>query len=331
MDDVPDHASISVTSVSLSFGRIRAIDNLSLFANPGRITVLLGPNGAGKTTAIRLITGALTPSAGSVLVLGRDPIGPDGEYVRSSCGVVSAKPSLYDRLNGYDNLLYAADLYGVGKSVNVDSRIRSAAAQFGIEHALDNRVGGYSTGMKTRLALARSILHAPELLLLDEPTSGLDPESAQAVLELIRTMTDNGQTVLMCTHLLSEAEGLADEIIMIEAGTTLIAGQPSEISKRYWPDVEVSFSATDGSQLDFLATMADVKRYERAENTAKVTLSKADVVPTLVAEAVKRGASLTAVRPFEPSLEDLYFAIRKEAAGISAESVPTRTLTGASE
>ena len=103
------------------------------------------------------------------------------------------------------------------------TRIRAAAGRFGIVDALDQQVGGYSTGMKTRLALARSVLHDPELLLFDEPTSGLDPESSHAVLDLIREMTGEGRTVVMCTHLLIEAEGLADQIIVLEAGTDLLA------------------------------------------------------------------------------------------------------------
>ncbi len=315
------HPTIDLQTVSLSFDSIRAIDDLNLAAHPGEITVLLGPNGAGKTTAIRLITGALTPLSGTVTVLGHAPDGPGGEYIRASCGVVSAKPSLYDRLSGYDNLLYAAKLYGIDTSVDVGQKIRSCAARFGISEALEQRVGGYSTGMKTRLALARSILHDPQLLLLDEPTSGLDPESAQAVLELIRTMTQSGQTVLMCTHLLSEAEGLADEIIVIEAGTSLIAGKPEQLADRYWPDTEVVFSATDGSKLDILAETVGVKRYSRSEDAAFVIVSDPANIPDLVTTVVRAGAELTAVRPFEPSLEDLYFAIRREtslSSGVTA-------------
>ena len=154
---------------------------------------MLGPNGAGKTTALRLITGALDPDGGAVRVFGLDPGRvADGEAVRARCGVVTAKPSLYDRLSGLDNLRYAAELYGLGRGRPVDRRLRAAAAQFGIDEALDQAVGGYSTGMKTRLALARAVAHDPELLLLDEPTSGLDPESAAAVLELVRAMTGAG-------------------------------------------------------------------------------------------------------------------------------------------
>ncbi|MEE9417633.1 MAG: ABC transporter ATP-binding protein, partial [Acidimicrobiales bacterium] len=219
--------AVAVRNVHRSFGDIKALDDLTIEVPTGRITVLLGPNGAGKTTAIRTITGALAPHSGTINVFGLDPL-TDGETIRSRCGIVSAKPALYDRLSGWDNLDYAAEMYQV--KGDKKSKIREAAARFGIEHALDNQVGGYSTGMKTRLALSRSVLHEPELLLFDEPTSGLDPESAQAVLSLIREMTAGGSTVVMCTHHLAEAEGLADRIIMLEAGSDLISGEPQHLT-----------------------------------------------------------------------------------------------------
>src|SRR6202008_3804201 len=147
----------------------------------------------------------------------------NGEAIRARCGVVAAKPALYDRLTGRDNLRYAAGLYGVaGGWPPTDD----APERFGISGALELRVGGYSTGMKSRLALARAILHDPDLLLLDEPTSGLDPESSHAVLGLIDEMAADGKTVVMCTHLLLEAEGLADQVVMLEQGRDLLAGPP---------------------------------------------------------------------------------------------------------
>ena len=118
--------------------------------------------------------------------------------------------------------------------------------------ALDQQVGGYSTGMKTRLALARSVLHDPELLLFDEPTSGLDPESSHAVLELIREMTAGGRTVVMCTHLLIEGEGLADRIIVLDAGTDLLSGTQDELTRLYWPPNLVHLSAEEPTSLDRL-------------------------------------------------------------------------------
>jgi ABC-2 type transport system ATP-binding protein len=198
-----------LTSVHRRFGTIEALSGLTLRVPTGSITVLLGPNGAGKTTAIRILTGALTAHAGDVRVFGLDPA-DHGEAIRSRCGVVTAKPSLYDRLSGLDNLRYAAQLHGLGRGRPADHRAREAAARFGIDEALALEVGGYSTGMKTRLALARAVLHDPDLLLLDEPTSGLDPESALRVLRLVRSLAAEGKTVVLCTHLLLEAEGLAD-------------------------------------------------------------------------------------------------------------------------
>jgi len=326
---VTQPATISLDNVSRHFGDILALDRAAIVAPPGKITVLLGPNGAGKTTAIRLITGALQANAGTVRVFGVDPTGDEGEDVRRRCGVVTAKPSLYDRLSGMDNLRYAAELFDVGRGAKADERIVEAADQFGIAESLDHQVGGYSTGMKTRLALARAVLHTPDLLLLDEPTSGLDPESAAAVLELIRTMTADGRTVLMCTHLLLEAEGLADRIVVMEAGTTVLSGEPDALSARYWPDRIISITAERGGDLDQLAVHPAVVAFERTDATATITIAgpsptgataagTVDPVPELIAGLVTAGARIQAVEPYRPSLEDLYFAIRRDSSVVGA-------------
>lgn len=272
--------------VRLGFGRTLALDGLDLDAPAGEVTVLLGPNGAGKTTAIRVVTGALRAESGTVRVFGLDPTGADGEEVRRRCGVVAAKPALYDRLSGRDNLKYAAALYGVP-----EDRIAEAAARFDIHDALDLRVGGYSTGMKTRLALSRAILHDPDLLLLDEPTSGLDPESADAVLELIDDLADSGKAVVMCTHLLIEAEGLADRIVMIEAGRALTAGRPDELTLQYWPVPRVDVRVGGG--------------------LARVDLDDLDEIPALVEMLVAGGAAVGSVIPYRPSLAELYRKVRR--------------------
>lgn len=323
-----DELIVNVAGVSRWFGDVQALTNLTIEVPRGSITVLLGPNGAGKTTAIRMITGALDPQQGSVSVFGLDPGGHDGEEVRRRCGVVSAKPSLYDRLNGWDNLRYAAELYDLGRGSSADGRILEAATQFGIEAALDHQVGGYSTGMKTRLALARSVLHQPDLLLLDEPTSGLDPESALAVLELIRDMTGDGRTVLMCTHLLLEAEGLADEVVIMQHGTSLVWGAPSELATHYWPRQVVRISAEDPSTLDGLAAASGVESYERNDRIATLEVGDLGQVPDLVASLVADGARITGVHPFQPTLEDLYFAVRRNQGSTDDEIPPPDGSTG---
>jgi ABC-2 type transport system ATP-binding protein len=302
---------VAMRNVWKRFAGVPALRNLTIIVPQGNITVLLGPNGAGKTTAIRMITGAMTADEGTVVVFGADPE-RDGESVRRRCGVVAAKPALYDRLSGYDNLVYSAELYGLGRRCS--ARIHAAAARFGIDHALDKQVGGYSTGMKTRLALARAVLHEPELLLFDEPTSGLDPESAHAVLQLIRDMTGDGSTVVMCTHHLIEAEGLADQVVMLEDGTDLISGRPAELARRYWPAAEVLIDAEDRSGLDLIAGAVGVTEYGRSDGPARVQLDDLTRVPELVRALTEAGVRITRVAPHEPTLEDLYFAVRREAA-----------------
>ena len=311
----PTEPLIVLDGVVKHFGQNRALDELGLRVPEGKITVLLGPNGAGKTTAIRMITGAFAPDAGLVRVFGLDPQ-VDGDEVRARCGVVSAKPALYDRLSGLDNLRYSAELYGLGRGAGVDARIQEAAGRFGIDAALHDQVGGYSTGMKTRLALSRSVLHEPDLLLYDEPTSGLDPESSHAVLELIHEMTNDGSTVVMCTHLLLEAEGLADQVVVLQDGVDVINGSPDELTRRYWPDAMVRLGADDVAALDDLAQHAGVTGYDRTDQIALVRMDSPDRIPDLVDALSRAGARVTRVEPHEPTLEDLYFAVR-QVAGFS--------------
>ena len=300
-----DPPVVDLRAVRRTFGGQLALDNLTFTASAGTVTVLLGPNGAGKTTAVRMITGALHADAGEVRIFGLDPA-VDGEAVRLRCGVVAAKPALYDRLSGWDNLVYAAELYGLGP----DAPIEDTAARFGIDHALDLRVGGYSTGMKTRLALARAVLHGPELLLLDEPTSGLDPESSRAVLHMIDELAALGRTVVMCTHLLLEAEGLADQVVMMEGGRTLVAGSPDELVRRVWPRPSVLIDAQNRAALDGLALLAGVVAVTPLEGPVLVELDDLSRVPDLVAHLAADGARVTRVTPHEPTLEELYFAVR---------------------
>ena len=303
----PGAGVVELAGVVYRFGSGTGLVDLDLSVPRGSITVMVGPNGAGKTTALRVITGALVPHAGRARVFGLEPSGPDGEQVRRRCGVVAAKPALYDRLTGRDNLRFAAELFGLGD----DAPVEEAAARFGIDHSLDLRVAGYSTGMKTRLALARAVLHSPDLLLLDEPTSGLDPESSHAVLGLVREMAREGATVVMSTHLLLEAEGLADQVVMMEDGAAVMAGSTDELMRRYWPRPVVRFRAEDETGLDALAGMEGVVAYHRNGAGAEVELDELARVPGLIAVLSAAGVRLTAVTPHERSLEELYLRVRQ--------------------
>ena len=305
---MPETPVVQLNGVARAFGRVVAISDLTLSVPGGTVAVLLGPNGAGKTTAVRLITGALRPQKGSVQIFGVDPA-VRGEEVRSRCGVVSAKPALYDRLTGRENLRYAAQLYGVTGEAPVDE----AAERFGISNALDLRVGGYSTGMKSRLALARAILHDPQLLLLDEPTAGLDPEAARAVLALIDWMASTGKTIVMCTHLLLEAQGIADQVVIMDRGNSVVSGSPDELARRYWPPTVV-LDAEDREKL--LAKVEKLKGIVNMEQNGHLVVELDDLgrVPEMVTALTKAGVRLTRVEPRTPNLEELYFVAQQKEA-----------------
>lgn len=306
---------IHLSGVSRSFGNIRAVNDLTIDVPRGSVAVLLGPNGAGKTTTVRLITGSLRPDAGSIDVLGMDPES-DGDEIRRRSGVVPPKPALYDRLTGRHNLEYAAAIW----DAPLDT-IDDAAARFGIEHALHLKVAGYSTGMRTRLALARAVLHDPEILLLDEPTAGLDPESARAVLDLIRELAGTGRTVIMATHLLHEAEGIADQVILMGAGHAQAAGHPVDLAARYMKDPVVIIDAENRDLLKDLDAREGVKG-ATWNGALHVTLESIEVLPDMVADLVRDGIRITRIEPMAATLEHLYFEMQRQLRETTPDSIP---------
>ena len=300
MTETVHDLAIELKAVSRDFGKIRAIDGLDLEVFAGTVAVLIGPNGAGKTTTVRLITGALRAHSGEIRILGMDPV-IEGDEARARCGVVPPKPAMFDQLSGLENLAFAADIFGVGHE-----SIGPAAERFGIDHAMDQKVGGYSTGMRTRLALARAVIHDPDVLLLDEPTAGLDPESSRAVLDLIRELAGRGRTILMCTHLLHEAEGIADQVVLMGKGTALAAGAPEDLAARYVADAVVVIDAENRPALNVTSSHPQV--VDAVWNGAlHVKLSSFDSLPDVVTYLVNAGARLTRVEPQVPTLERLYF------------------------
>lgn len=302
VDTMP--SAIRFGNVSKSFGDVKALNDVTFEAPTGSVTVLLGPNGAGKTTSVRLTTGAMMPDFGGIEVLGLNPL-YKGDEIRARVGVVPPKPAFYDTLTGWENLKFAATIF---ESDEVSAR--SAAERFQIDQALSQDVGGYSTGMRTRLALARAVIHDPEVLMLDEPTAGLDPESARSVLELISEMAGRGRTIVMCTHLLHEAEGIADQVVLMDEGAVRAAGDPIALARRYMADPIMVVDAEDRSTLTIIEQFEGVLG-TRWDGSLHVTMDREDRVADIVVELVKRGVRLTRVEPLTPTLEDLYFEMQR--------------------
>jgi ABC-2 type transport system ATP-binding protein len=213
-------------------GRIpfTAVNGVNLRVPAGEVLAILGPNGAGKTTTVRMIAAILQPTSGWARVGGFDVVQHPAE-VRRRVGVLTEMPGLYERMKAREYLDFFGRLY----RLSADERQRRAEELMGrlsLAHALDDRVGTFSKGMKQKLAIVRAILHTPLVLLLDEPTSALDPHSARLVRDSIVELRDERRAIVVCTHNLGEAETLADRIAIIKNGTIVIQGTPAELKQR---------------------------------------------------------------------------------------------------
>ena len=297
-------SAIRFGSVSKTFGSVRAVESLTFAAPAGAVTVLLGPNGAGKTTTVRLTTGALVADRGDIEVLGLHPK-INGDEVRRRVGIVPPKPAFYDQLTGWENLRFAARIFESDEGAALD-----AAERFSVQDALLQEVGGYSTGMRTRLALARAVIHDPEVLLLDEPTAGLDPESSRNVLELIRELAGRGRTIVLCTHLLHEAEGIADQLVLMNNGHAQAAGAPQDLAGRYLAEPVVLLDAENRDAFGTLDLEEGVVSVSW-NGSVQVTLDDLNRLPDLVTRLVNDGARITRVEPIGATLEELYFEMQR--------------------
>lgn len=309
-------AVIVTKGLTRRFGALTAVDSLDLVIEQGEVLGFLGHNGAGKTTTVRLLNGVLTASAGQARVLGLDPAS-DGVALRRRTGVLTETPSLDERLTAREQLAIYADLYDVPRS-QVSARVDELLEAFQLADRGDDRVSGYSKGMRQRLALARSFLHKPELLFLDEPTSGLDPVSTRQVHTLIREQSRSGDhTIFLCTHNLEEAQRLCHRVAVLEHGRLVAIGAPAELGRNLWQGVRLEVETSPAcvelasSVIHAFPAARDVTL---AEDRPILTLALADreQIPQLVERLAAAGAPLYRLDPQEPTLEDVYFALHGE-------------------
>jgi ABC-2 type transport system ATP-binding protein len=308
VDPAADPA-VEIDGVHRSFGAIRALDGMSLTVGRGEVVGLLGHNGAGKTTTVRLLLGILAPDRGAIRVLGRDPL-HDGPDVRRSIGLVSATPGVDERLTARQNLAFAADVYGV------DDRERAGALleQFDLYSRADDRVAGFSTGMRQRLALARALLHDPPLLLLDEPTAALDPVVSREVRATVERLAGEGRSVVLCSHNLTEAQQLCDRVVVLQEGRVIAEGAPMALAASLGlTRLRLLVDAGDRAAAES-AVVGLGGAVEGRNGQLAVTGLDASVVPGLVAALVDAGVRVHGVVPEDASLEDVYFALHDGGA-----------------
>ncbi len=219
-------APVRIEGATKLYGKERAVEDVSLALEPGECTVLVGHNGAGKSTLIKLILGLIRADAGRVEVLGHDAGSRNAARQRRHIGYLPETVALYPSLTGNETLAFYARLKGLSTAANQD-----LLARVGISEAGRRRVGGYSKGMRQRLALAQALLGQPRVLLLDEPTTGLDPASRLLFYEIVGELRDAGAAILLSTHALAELEGQADRVVVMQRGRKIADGTLSDLRR----------------------------------------------------------------------------------------------------
>jgi ABC-2 type transport system ATP-binding protein len=304
--------AIQTDHLSRRFGDRPAVDNVTLTVEPGEVFAVLGPNGAGKTTMVRLLNGVLSPSAGTCRVLGFDPVTQGGE-VRKRTGVLTESPALYERMTARENLHFFGTMYGM-RAEKLPIQADAMLAAFDLSERADDKVGSFSKGMKQRLALARSVLHEPEVLFLDEPTAALDPEAARRVTELIMEFSHRaGRTVFICTHYLPEAERLCDRVAVLNRGSLIAMGTLAELARTLWHGtwVDVECLATPGQTLiQSLHALPYVTEIRCDGRRLGVQVENEECIPAVVKEVVDHDGQVLRVNPREHTLEEVYFELQ---------------------
>jgi ABC-2 type transport system ATP-binding protein len=287
-----------------------AVEDISFDVEPGELFGLLGPNGAGKTTTVKMLTTLLIPTRGTARVLGHDVV-READRLRSRIGFIfGGERGLYWRLTGIDNLRYFASLYHVEPEV-ANKRIPELLEMVGLSSRGEERVEGFSRGMKQRLHIARTLLHDPEILFLDEPTIGLDPVGARELRQVVRDLQSENKTILLTTHYMFEADSLCQRIAVIDQGRIVALDTPERL-KEHVQDlsvVEVEVFGVPQAVLDNLRAQpfvdtVSVENRDQKQALLIQTPRGAEAVSDLLALLDGLRVGKVAVR--EPTLEDAY-------------------------
>jgi ABC-2 type transport system ATP-binding protein len=308
---------IITEDLSKQFEDFWAVDGVGLKVEAGEVLALLGPNGAGKTTTVRMLTSVLLPTRGWARIADYDVVKQPAQ-VRGVVGVLTEQHGLYGRMPADEYLDFFGQIYGMERTART-AAARRLLENFGLYEVRRQRLGEYSKGMRQKLALARTLLHNPPVLLLDEPTSAMDPESARLVRDALQGLRSANRAIIICTHNLVEAEALADKIAIIRRGKIIASGSPAGLKQRLLgpAEYEVRFGAPLAGRQPALppgfsltGQGADWLRYcpeqpEAANPALLRTLLAADL-PVLSLQEVPRSLEqvyLQAVNSYETTLE----------------------------
>ncbi len=300
---------IKLDSVSKSFGTNKVIDNISLTIPKGKILGLVGISGSGKTTLLKMIVGFYKPTNGSVLLDGKD-ITKHKLSVRKNFGFGSQENCFYGRLSVQENVKYFAELYGLSDEL-IAFRINNVLNLVGLYEARKTLAENLSTGMKRRLDLACSLIHDPNIVILDEPTEDLDLNLRKEIISLIRKVNNQGKTIIMTSHLLSEIENICHNVCILSNGKVAKFGSPDEIKKEYSKDYEVYFQTNLKKYNSILKGLKVKKLIKKGHGVLLYVSDGEKVVNTLIKKAKRNKDKIISLKLGRPSLSEIFGSYTK--------------------
>ncbi len=299
--------AIEMIDLTKQFGTLKAVDHLSLEVEQGEIFGLLGPNGSGKTTTINMLSGLSVPTSGEVRVMGYD-VRRQARAVRQILGAVPQETALYEELSAWANMEFHADLFGIPRKEKKE-RIIAMLQLVQLLDRKDSPVRTFSGGMKRRLALARALLHDPQLIYLDEPTLGVDIQARRAIWDYILSLRDQGKTILITTNYLEEAQALCERLAIIDHGTLVAMDTPQHLKQTYGGSVVEIETARPSETREELLAIAGVKEVKQEGTHLTITTEGVyNVVPQII-NLVSQGNELRDLAVREPTLDEIFLRL----------------------
>jgi ABC-2 type transport system ATP-binding protein len=295
---------IRIESLTKSFGRIKALNDLNLEIKRGELLGIIGPNGAGKTTAIRMACCILKPDFGDIKIDGTS-IHEDPIRIKSMIGYLPEEPNLYERFKAKDLLRYFAELYGVPKN-DINGRIEDLLELVGMTERKDDRINTFSKGLRQRISVARALVHDPDIIILDEPTMGLDPATANSIRDFVRNLKGN-KTMILCTHYMAEADSLCDRVAILNKGKIIDVGTPSYLKSKIHGDIILKVRIQNindvNSYKEQIMKFASVSAVDFVDGEYLISLKYRNEMSDIVDIF---GINVNSINTKEPTLEDVF-------------------------
>jgi ABC-2 type transport system ATP-binding protein len=319
--------AFELKSVKRYYGKIKALDGVTLKAEEGKIYGMLGPNGAGKSTIVKILSTLIEPTSGIAKVNGID-VAKDPSSVRNAIGLAGQFAAVDDFLTGRENIQMVGQLYGLKGSI-AKQRADEILEKLGLQDSADRQVKTYSGGMRRRLDLGSSLVGRPKILFLDEPTTGLDPRTRKDLWEIIRNLAREGTSILLTTQYLEEADELADMIAVIDYGKLIAEGTSSQLKSKLGGDM-VEFELKN--KFDFNKALLSVEKFcnqnrqaDEAELTIKIPVkNSAEDLLTVTKMIDDSGIKPTNISLHKPTLDDVFLSLTGKKPQIEEQKKPRR-------